>query len=238
MQQQSPASTPTPDGQAIRKRTQIGKAGRTMLMWTAASAAIVGVAIVVTYLLIQRLAYNERVLLEKQNTIAILQHNNKVIPDLESQMRVLDTNEALATAKASPDDQAIQVVLDALPSTANSFALGASLQKKLLAGIDGLTIESIQVTPVAGVESLSNDVVSTDASGAVVAGGQITFQLVVSGSEAALQRVLTNMERSIRAIDILSLRIESQGGKQLLSIQGQAFYEPERSVELRDKVVR
>jgi len=230
--------TSGPDGQAIRKRTQIGKAGRTMLIWTAVSAAIVGAAIVVTYLLIQRLAYNERVLAEKQNTISVLQHNNQVIPDLESQMRVLDTNEALASVKANPDDQSIQVVLDALPSTANSFALGASLQRKLLAGIDGLTIESIQVTPVAGVESLSNDVVSTDASGSVTAGGQITFQLVVSGSEAALKKVLTNMERSIRAIDISSLRIESQGGKQLLSIQGQAFYEPERVVELKDKVVR
>lgn len=230
--------TSGPDGQAIRKRTQIGKAGRTMLIWTAVSAAIVGAAIVVTYLLIQRLAYNERVLAEKQNTISVLQHNNQVIPDLESQMRVLDTNEALASVKANPDDQSIQVVLDALPSTANSFALGASLQRKLLAGIDGLTIESIQVTPVAGVESLSNDVVSTDASGSVTAGGQITFQLVVSGNEAALKKVLTNMERSIRAIDISSLRIESQGGKQLLSIQGQAFYEPERVVELKDKVVR
>src|SRR5690606_19885847 len=129
-----------------------------------------------------------------------------------------DTNEALSSVKANPDDQAIQVVLDALPSNANSFALGASLQRKLLAGISGLTIESIQVTPVAGVESLSNDAVSTDASGTVVAGGQITFQLVVSGNETALKTVLTNLERSIRAIDVISMRVESQGTKQLLSI--------------------
>lgn len=227
-----------PNTAALRKRTQIAKANRTMFLWIAAGSAIVGCALVVAFFLGQKLIYNEKVLAEKEKTVSILRSNNANIPELETQVRVLDTNAALASAKAKDDDQAIQVILDALPSDANSLALGASLQNKLLAGIPGLTIESLQIDPVQGIESFADDVASEDASesGDVVA-NQITFQFSVSGSQDALKQVLSNLERSIRAIDITSLRIESQGSNQLMTVQARAFYEPARTIELYDKVV-
>lgn len=224
---------------ALRKRTQIAKANRTMFLWIAVGSVIVGCALVVAYFLGQKLLYNERVLAEKEKTVAILKSNNEVIPELETQVRVLDTNEALKSVLASDDDQTLQVILDALPAEANSLALGASLQNKLLAGIPGLTIESLQVDPVVGVESLSDiNASEQDASATDAAGNQITFQFSVNGSPEALRQVLTNLERSIRAIDIMSLRIESQGDKQLMSIRARAFYEPAKTIELTDKVVQ
>ncbi|MFZ2125932.1 MAG: hypothetical protein WAV04_00265 [Candidatus Microsaccharimonas sp.] len=223
---------------ALRKRTQIAKANRTMFLWIAAGSVIVGCALVVAYFLGQKLIYNERVLAEKEKTVAILKSNNEVIPELETQVRVLDTNTALKSVLASDDDQTIQVILDALPADANSLALGASLQNKLLAGIPGLTIESLQVDPVVGVESLSDINANEQDASAGVSGNQITFQFSVNGSPEALKQVLTNLERSIRAIDILSLRIESQGNKQLMSVQARAFYEPAKTIELTDKVVQ
>lgn len=226
-----------PNNAAIRKRTQITKANRTMFLWIAAGSVVVGCALVVAFFLAQKLVYNEKVLAEKEKTVAVLNANNAIIPELETQVRVLDTNEALKSVRVSEEDQAIQVILDALPSEANSLALGASLQNKLLTGIKGLTLESLQVDPVIGVESLSDTTSEQDAS---ASGGanQITFQFAVSGSQSALKQVLTNLERSIRAVDILTLRIESQGSKQLMSIQARAFYEPAKTIELIDKVVR
>jgi hypothetical protein len=223
---------------ALRKRSQIARANRTMFLWIAAASAIIGCAIVVSIFLTQKLIFNEKVLAEKDKTITILKANNAIIPDLETQVRVLDTNAALETVKANSEDQAIQVILDALPSDANSLALGASLQNILLANIPGLTIESLQVTPVSGIESFSSDSSSIDASAASVSDNQISFQFAVTGDEAALRQVLTNLERSIRAIDITSLRIESQGTKQLLTVQARAFYEPAKTVQLIDKVVK
>jgi hypothetical protein len=127
--------------------------------------------------------------------------------------------------------------LDALPSEANSPALGASIQNKLLDGIPGLTIVSLQVDPVLGVETLDP---STQTTTVVAPLGQsaITFRFAVSGSETALKTALTNLERSIRTINISSLRIESQGTSQLLTVQASAFYEPARVVELKEKVVK
>lgn len=228
-----------PKDVAIRKRTQITKANRTMFLWVAAVSAVVGVALVGSIFLIQKIAFNEKVLAEKNKTISILTNNNNNVSELEAQVRVLDSNQALIDSKAKPDDQAIQVILDALPPNANSLALGASLQNKLLAGVLGLSITSLQVDPVVGVESLSSDSTITDVSTTSTLGqSQITFRFTVRGSEAALKEVLTRLERSIRTIDITSLRIESQGSDRLLTIQARAFYEPARSVELKDKVVK
>lgn len=225
---------------AMRKRTQIAKANRTMFVWVAIISVVVGFALVGSIFLTQKLFFNEKVLAEKDKTIATLKADNNNVSALEAQVRVLDTNQALIDAKAKPTDQAIQVILDALPSDANSLALGASLQNKLLSGIDGLTLVSLQVDPVVGIETSSTDPTVQSASVAPTTGdqNQITFRFSVKGTDASLKEALTRMERSIRAIDILSLKIESQGSARLMTVEARAFYEPARTVELKDKVVK
>lgn len=220
---------------AIRKRAQISKANRTMFIWIALSSAIVGASLVVSFFLFQNLIYNEKVLFAKQETVNTLNTNNANVPELQNQILILDTNQALASVKANEDDQAIQVVLDALPADANSLALGASLQSKLLTGVSGLTVDSLQIDPVVGVESLENGRIESGAGG--VTENIISFRFTVTGSQNALRKVLQNLERSIRQIDLSSMRIESQGKKQTLTVQGKAYYEPARTVELEDKVV-
>ena len=225
---------------ALRKRSQIAKANRTMFLWVAAVSVVLGFALVGSIFLVQKLLFNEKILAEKDKTSAVLRTNIANISELEAQVRVLDSNEALLSAKADPEDQTLQVILDALPSEANSLALGASLQNKLLAGVDGLSVDSLQVTPVAGVETLNADAVVQDASLTDAGTGfsEIAFRFTVSGSEAALKQVLERLERSIRAIDVTSLAIESQGSSRVLSVQARAFYEPARIVELTNKAVQ
>lgn len=225
-------------GVAFRKRAQIAKANRVMFMWVAGVSVLFGVAAVGTIFLTQMLFFNERVLQEKDRTIAILKQNNGNVKDLEDQVRLLDTNQALIDSKAKPEDQAIQVILDALPSDANSLALGASLQTKLLSGIGGLELISLQVDPVVGLEYLSSSDVLDSAADSVDTQGEITFRFSVTGNEAALKQALKNLESSIRTIDITSLKIENQGSKLQLTVQARAFYEPARVVELRDKTVK
>jgi len=228
-----------PNNATLRKRTQITKANRTMFLWIAAGSVLVGAALVVSYFFAQQLIYNEKILAEKEATVATLKNNNDTIESLETEVRALDANDDLNSIRANEDDQTIQVILDALPSDANSLALGASLQSKLLTGIDGLTLQTLQVDPVAGIESLSDEeVVEEDASETTGLGNQITFQFSVSGSAAALKQVLLNLERSIRTIDIISLTVETQeDGTQVMSVQARAFYEPAKIIELTKKAV-
>ena len=228
-----------PKDAALRKRTQIARANRVMFLWVAGVSILFGFALVGSIFLTQMLLFNERVLQEKDRTVAILKSNNSNVQELESQIRVLDTNQALIDSKASSDDRAIQVILDALPSDANSLALGASIQNKLLANITGLTLNSLQVDPVVGIESLTSDASVQNVSSALPSSqNEIAFRFSVSGNETALKQVLLNLELSIRTIDVISLKIEGQGSTSVLSVQARAFYEPARIVQLKDKTVK
>jgi len=227
-------------GAAIRKRTQIASANRVMFLWVAGVSVVFGISLVIAIFLVQILFFNERVLQAKNQTISNLDTDNDNVKALQDQVNVLNTNQALISIKAKPDDQAIQVILDALPSDANSLALGASLQDRLLAGISGLTLDSLQVDPVVGIESLSNDgsAVDTSTTSLPDVQNQITFSFSVNGDVTSLKQVLVNLEKSIRTINVTSLKIESQGTSQMMTVQGCAYYEPVRNVKLTDEVIK
>lgn len=225
------------DNAAFRKRTQISRANQLMFIWIAIASVLVGVALVVSVFLFQKLIYGEKVLGEKQNTVKILTDNLAVVQGLKTDVQALDVNENLLSIKANESDEALQVVLDALPSEANSLALGASLQTRLLAGIDGdFQLESLQVTPVSGLE-IATDSTTIDASAAVDAGNNITFSFTATGSQESLRQALQNLERSIRTMVITRLGVEMQGDRLAISVDGHAFYQPARTIELKDKKV-
>lgn len=226
---------------AIRKRQQIAGANKTMFLWVAGISVVVGFCAVGALFLTQKMLFNEKVLSEKSKTAAILVKNNQIIDDLKAKVRVLNTNQSLMDSRAKTDDQPLQVVLDALPAEANSTALGSSLQEKLIPG-SGITIESFAMDTIQGVETQSSgDVQNAGSSTAVEGENQITFRFSVSASSdnpTPLKEVLQRLERSVRAIDITSLTIETQGPKIVLSVEGRAFYQPAKTVELKDKTVK
>lgn len=224
----------------IRKRQQISNANRTMFVWVAAVSAVVGIAIVGSVLLYQKAAFNERVLSLKDKTVSTLRENNKVVPDLEDKIRQMNTNQALKDVMGPNQTQPIRVVLDALPSEANSPALGSSLQTKFL-NDPALRIESLTVDPVVGVESQTSSNVKDASSTASTNANEITFRFAVSvdiNNANALKELLQRLERSIRAVDITSLKIEAQSNRLLLSVEGRAFYEPAKTVQLQEQAVK
>lgn len=229
----------------MRKRDRILNANRLMFVWVSGVSAVVGFAVVLSLFLGQRIMFGEKILAKKNETVSILEKDIAAIPELKNNVRVLDTNEGLKATRLSDTDRPIQSVLDALPADANSTALGASLQSKLLAGISGLTLDTIKVDPVAGVETNQNsgeNVIDAGSSSSSDSSDHtISFSLTVSTSANnpdALREVLLRLEKSIRAIDVQSLSITTQSARLVLSISGNAYYEPARTIELKDTVVR
>lgn len=225
---------------ALRKRQQITQANRVMFMWVAGASALVAVALVGSYFLFKQLVFNEKVLAEKRSTISTLEANNEAAPVLQDNVRVLSTNEALESAKANGDDSPLQAVLDGLPADGNSLAFGASLQQRLLNGISGLTTESVTVEPVAGVELTTEDMENTEdaALEGMESASQINFRFTVLGNDQALREALRRLERSIRPIAVTNVNTESAGNNLRMTVQGYTFYEPAKTVELKDKTVR
>jgi hypothetical protein len=226
------------DETALRKRQQIANANRTMFIWVAATSALLGIAVVISIFLFQKAVFNEKVLGEKSKTASTLIANNKAVDELKNQVRVLNTNEDLKKNLAAGEDKPVQVILDALPSHANSSAFGASMQKKLL-DLDNLKIAGLTVNPVAGVEDQGTN---ADTSGSnTVGGNQIEFQFDAEASITngdTLKKLQQNLERSIRPIDITGLTIETQSSILSLKVSGHTYYQPAKTITLKDKVVK
>ena len=136
---------------------------------------------------------------------------------------MLETNAALNAAKAQPGEKALQVVLDSLPADVNTLALGASLQKSLLAGVSGLSVESLTMLPSG--TSGEHD-------------GQLAFTFVVRANDASsLKDLLHRLERSIRIIDVDSVSLEKTQNSYTMSVEAHAYYQIAAGVVLTDKVV-
>lgn len=226
---------------ALRKRQQIAKASQLMFLWVAGASVIVGASVVLLWVIGQKLVFNEKVLAEKAQTVATLKHNNSIVEELKDNVRVLNTDQSLIDLRTPADSEPVQVVFDALPATANSAALGASLQSDKLLGQPGVTIESLTVSPVAGVEDEGGEDDGDSSADDESGDNAIQFEFSVSASRNnadALKDVLKRLERSIRAISIATLQVEQQGDRLVMTVTGEAYYEPAKNVELQDKVVR
>lgn len=208
----------------LRKRQQISKANRMMFIWVAAGSGVVGVALVVSIFLVQQLIFNEKVLLKKNETVSSLNKSQTAIPDLRKEIAVRNTDQGLLDSRAKDSDKPLQVIIDALPDSANTAALGASLQTKLIPG-SNIQLDSLQVDPI--LEGTTE--------------GTMSFSFSVSTPQSSigeLRNLQQRLERSIRAINITSVLIETTATKATMTVSGEAYYEPARSVELGTETVK
>lgn len=225
---------------AIRKRQQISRANQLMFVWIAGVSVVVGFSLVLALFLSQKIIFGEKVLSEKGKTVAALENNLKAAPELKNNIRALNTDTNLRKTRLNTDDSALQSVLDALPADANSTAMAASLQKKLLTGVPDVILESLRVDAVN--ESASGDVeIESDTASEP---GAIGFTFVVSApakngeGQENLRKILLQLESSIRPFTVNTLSIESQGARVTLTASGVGYYEPAKTLTLRNKVVR
>lgn len=214
------------------KRQKIQDSTRTMFIWVASMAAVVGLCSVVAWFVFEQAAFKIKVVSKKNDTVKTLRSNNDAVQKLKENIRVLETNAALGSAKMNDGENALQVVLDALPAEPNTLALGGSLQERLVKGINGLRLESLSVEP-------TSSGLTTGQTSKTGSGSSIAFTLTVTSTDVnALNEMLARFERSIRIIDIDNLTLERSERQYTMAIKAHAYYEPARVIELEEKVVK
>lgn len=217
---------------SANKRQQIAKSSRIMFVWVAGASVLVGFAAVICWFLIQQIMFKERVITEKNKTVSTLQQNIKAVPKLSDNIRVLETNVALNSAKANSNEKALQVILDALPADENTLALGASLQTKLIGSAGNLTIDSLDATPAAGANGTATTTTTSDGV------QRMNFSFTVSSADPnAIKDLLKRLERSVRIMDVDTLRIEQSETRMTMVVQAHAYYLPEKKIELKKILV-
>ena len=222
---------------ALRKRQQIDSSKRTMFIFVAVAAFVSGMALVVSFFLVQQIWFQGRVISQKQATVNTINANLKAVDGLKDNIRLLDTNEALSSVKSSDESSAVQAVLDALPTEPNADALGASLQVMFVGAIDGLTIESLSVTDPSDEGALAASGSDSEPESNDPNLG-IGFSMSVSGSAEQLKALLARFERSIRVIKIDSLNVEASKDSLKMDIEGRAYYQPAYDVKIDKKVIK
>lgn len=216
--------------QGTWRSQQMQRANRRMFLWVTIASVVVGVCVVVTIVLGQRILFANKVIAAKVKTEKTLKNNIAALPQLRDNLRVMDTNDSLKAVRLNDTDRPIQSVLDALPADANDTALGSSLATKIVGAIPGVTLESITIEPVGEEPEL-------DGAGL----GEMNFTLAVSvgaNNMDAFRQLLARTEKSIRVFEFTGVSIESTGTRQVMTLTGKAFYAPAKTVQLQDKVVR
>jgi hypothetical protein len=209
----------------MKKRQIIANSNRTMFIWVTAMSALIGVCAVLSIFLVQQIAFKTKVANKLDGTVSTLKENNKKAETLIQNVRVLETNAALNSIKAHPDDKALQVILDALPADNNALALGSSLQQNLLQ-LPGVTIEALSV------QAQNTDDTTAE-------GNTIPFTTTITAADAnTLKDALARLERSIRVIDIDTLSLERTEQKYTLTLSAHAYYEPAVTVQLNNETVK
>lgn len=218
---------PSSPNAAIRKRQEIAKASRMMFGWVAGASAVVGIAAVLSITLFQKLTFNQDIIAKQNKTISILESNQSAATELLDNARALDTNESLRDSRANPDDDtALQVILEALPSTANNAALGSSLQDRLLK-LNGVSIESLIVGGTAESTTFSSN-------GSI----PLQFSFVAKATDPnKLFDLLRQLEKSIRPIKILTLSFETGQLDTTLTVSAESYYQPPVSLDLGEETL-
>lgn len=217
---------------SVGKRRRINNSKKVMFIAIASTAFITGMALVVSFFLVQQIIFYGKVIGEKQNTITTVRSNIDAVGQLAEAVRALETNAPLNTIKSSDDGSALQVILDALPTESNADALGASLQIKFVGAVNGLSLETLEIDDVS-----AQDAAGDDAEAASPYPG-LGFVMSVSGSADALRELLVRFEQSIRVIRLNAVTVEAGVDRLTMNIIGEAYYQPSQVVRLESRVVK
>jgi len=224
----------TPNTAGLTKRALIDKANTTTVIAAAVAAFLVVFSVVASRALFSQAMYQNRVITAKKDTLHQLDENLAARDDLvksyeafvSTSQNVIGGNPA---GTGDRDGDNAKIVLDALPSKYDFPALASSLEK--LATNQGLQIEGIigtddEVAQSGGQSAAAPQPVPMD------------FQLTVKGAYQQVQGLTEVFEKSIRPIQMQKLTINSSEGNVTAGITAQTYYQPEKKLELRKKVVK
>jgi hypothetical protein len=235
---------------AIKKVQAISQAGRNMFIAVALASVVVGFSIVGSVFLVQKMAFNFKVIGEKQKTANTLHENNKVIAELAEDVKVLEQNTALKSVTTNSESNALRTIPDALPAVNNPISLGSSVMVKLLSSdtevaINSFGLDNTSTATPEGVAEAETAEAGTEAAADKNSSApskslhEIGFKFEISGEPAEVFKAIQNLERSIRQIDVTVMEITyNAAGTLNMTASARGYYISPPSIELGKKEIK
>ena len=219
------------------KRIQIDKANSVIVAAVGTAAFLIAFSLVSTKSLLARRAYQEKVANSREHARNELEKNINAVTDLKTRYyefvgRSENIIKGSSTGKGPRDGDNARIILDALPSKYDYPALASSLEKILKD--KGYTIHSMS-----GVDQeVEHNSSQTDAVQQAV---EMPFELTAGGSYRGIVDLLVEFRRSIRPLHIQTLSFEAEKedvDSIKLTIQGKSYYQPQRTLNISEEIVR
>lgn len=215
----------------LKKRQQIANANKLIFLWVIIAAVAISICGVAIQFLFRQAAFNQKIISEKSKTQSVLAQNIENANQLKEKVNELLANTNLAKVKANPEDTALKVILDALPTNDDKSALATSLQQVVLPK-SGVSLTELSTITAFTSTGLAEEAAPTN-------GAQTNnYNFGVTGNYDQIKNMLTDLEHSIRPMNISSLSIQGSDSALRVTIEGTTYYLPERTVELGKKTVK
>lgn len=218
----------------IGKRLQIKDANSRMFTVIAISAVLAVFALMSAKFLIGEISYTTRVLSAKDKAAAQLEENIKNSEDLiasykifaESTTNVLGGSSTGSGPLDGPNDR---IVLDSLPSKYDFPGLVSSIEK--IVKTRGMQLQNINGTD----DEVNNSSTAPTADPDPVS---MAFALDTTGNYQQIKDVIADFQRSIRPFQINKLTLSGSNNNMLLSLEGETYFQPTKSIVIEKKEIK
>ena len=213
----------------LKKRQQIQQANRTVFVWVAIAAAVVSAALVMTQFMVKQFIYNNKVYAAQVESNDTLVKNAAEYDSLKAEITKLVADPQLTKLRVDPADNPLQVIIDAMPTTDDRIGLAASLQQIILTQ-SGAKIDGI------GFVDQSSGLAAP--SGSVPTGvNLVTVSFTASGSYDTIKSLLDRVHRSIRPINVTSLKLTGSNSLMKAEIQAVTYYATPKTTDLKKEKI-
>ena len=206
------------------KHLQISKAGDQLAIVVTVAVVISVFCLVSCKSLLSQSSYQRKVLAAKNAAAKQLKANVAAANQLVTQYQVFESGDpniiggvgGTSPGNGPQDGDNARIVLDALPSQYDFPALVSSIEK-ILSG-ESVTIQGIGGTDQGQVPN------PTDPS--QIQPTPVAFSINVTGSVTSVQRLVNDLERSIRPIDITTFQLSGTEDDMQLTLNANTYYQP------------
>lgn len=206
------------------KHVKIDKANQQTIIAISATVAIVMFTLAASQALIKQMKYQQLVISKRSSANAQLEKNIKATGPLVAAYQAFDS---APESIIGTQDKNSKVVLDALPSKYDFPALATSIEGLMVSS--GVKIEGLTGTDnEAAAEQNSDDPKPIE----------IPVSITGTGNTASVQKLIDNLQKSIRPIKIVSISLKGSDTSLEAQVSAFTYYQPQRNYAVKDEVVK
>jgi len=219
---------------SFTKRSLIGKANSTMVIATSVAAFVLVFTLLAGKSLLSQMSYQNRVISAKKAALVKIENNLQAVDSLKNSYKdfVGESPNVLGgdpDGSGAPDGDNAKIVLDALPSKYDFPALTTSLESLI-------TNQNLQILGISGTdEEVAQGQQQTGVDPAAIA---MPFQVQVNGAYSSVQSLVDVLLRSIRPFQVQNIELSGDESSMIATIAAQTFYQPGKTLTIKEEVVQ